>query len=84
MNSDFKWIETGETIFELRDEDKLLATLSLNESNYLWYLEFEYGFTNTLFVNDESIEYIKFQAIQYIIDCCDTKIDDYTRIKERL
>ncbi len=55
MNSNFKWIETGETIFELRDEDKLLATLSLNESNYLWYLEFEYGFTNTLFVNDESI-----------------------------
>jgi hypothetical protein len=85
MRGNYKWKEVGETVFELRDDDELLATLSFNDSNYLWYLEFEFGFTDTMFVDDDcGNTHIQAQANQYILDSCNTKIDDYTNIKERI
>ena len=85
MEDQYRWIETGETVFQLEDDDSLLATLSYNEVEDLWYLQFEFGeFTDTLFLNSNDITDIKRSAIQYILDNCDFKIEDYTSIKNRL
>lgn len=43
MEDKYRWIETGKTVFQLEDDDSILATLSYNEVEDLWYLQFEFG-----------------------------------------
>lgn len=40
MLNDSKWIDIGETVFELRNKDnELISTLSYNEVENMWQLE---------------------------------------------
>jgi len=82
MKNELRWLQVGETVYELQDDNNTLATLSYNEVEDLWYLEFEYYFTNTIFLPEE-IDKLKIESINYIMTSCESKVKEYKDIQYR-
>ena len=88
MLNDSKWVEVGETVFELRNnEDTLIATLSYDERYYLWQIDYElncdfknFSTTFQATTTDEA----KRKATVEIHDECNRKISYYMSIRDHL
>lgn len=83
MKNELQWIQIGNTVYELQDDNNTLATLSHNKVENLWYLEFEYGFTDTVFLPD-TIDKMKRNTLDYIMTSCNQKITEYKDIWYRV
>lgn len=83
MNDSFRWVKVGDTTHQLEGDDDLLATLSYNEVEDLWYLDFDCLFANTVFL-PKCIDKLKVDAVEYICEYSKLMIDRYQRIQYSL
>ena len=89
MLNDSKWINIGETVFELRtDNNTLIATLAYYEVTNEWIIDFENIFKDlcgeVLFVVAKTNDEAKWKATVEIHNYCNRLISNVMRIRDHL
>ncbi len=89
MLNDSKWIDIGETVFELRTSDNtLIATLAYHEVANEWTIDFENVFEDlcgeVLFVVASTNEEAQWKASVEIYNYCNRLISNVIKIRDML